>query len=180
MEIKIVVDAPKGWKRRVLLYVVTPVALVAATALIARAMVLPVDAGWIEAGAPVSASDLASDFSAVNTNFGTLDQRVGVLEDASAGNVRTAVLNTSSTGCGPSGGTLPSWIASCLRNSAGNYTINFAAGAFSQAPVCVVSTNSLLTGFCNPGTSSTSLDLLCGSNGAYGDGNGVFVVCVGP
>jgi hypothetical protein len=80
MEIKIVIDAPKGWKRRVLLFVVMPLGLVAATALIARATVQNVDAGWIQAGSQVSATDLSNDFGAVNTNFSSLDQRISALE----------------------------------------------------------------------------------------------------
>jgi hypothetical protein len=80
MEIKIVIDAPTGWKRRVLLYVVTPVALVAATALVARATIQNVDGSWVQSGQPVSASSLAGDITAINDNFTSLQAQVNALE----------------------------------------------------------------------------------------------------
>lgn len=80
MEIRIVIDAPTGWKRRVLLYVVIPVALVASTAIIARATVQNVDASWVASGAPVSAANFNSDLNTINANFASLDQRLTILE----------------------------------------------------------------------------------------------------
>jgi hypothetical protein len=101
MEIRIVVDVPKGAKRRVLMFVVTPIALVAATALVARATVLSLDSSWVQDGGVVSASSLASDLSNANSNFATLDQRVAALESHTtyyAEQTGTGSVLTSGTG----------------------------------------------------------------------------------
>jgi hypothetical protein len=66
INIRLKIDAPTGWQRRVLLYVATPLALVAATAAIAHATI---DTTWIMNGQPVSAMKLAG-------NLNDLDARV--------------------------------------------------------------------------------------------------------
>jgi hypothetical protein len=84
MEIRILVDAPKGWKRRVLMFVVTPLAIVATTAIVARATVQNVDTTWIQDGGPVSATSLTTDFATVNSNFGDLQGQVTTLQGQAA------------------------------------------------------------------------------------------------
>jgi hypothetical protein len=80
MEIRIVIDAPRGWKRRILFFVVTPVAMIAAVALVARATVQNVDGTWVTSGGPVSAASLTSDLNAINANFTSVDQRLAAVE----------------------------------------------------------------------------------------------------
>jgi hypothetical protein len=62
MEIKITLDAPKGWTRRALLYVATPLALVGVTAAIASAGPMnPIDTSWIAAPNKISAALLKAN-----------------------------------------------------------------------------------------------------------------------
>jgi hypothetical protein len=71
MEIKIVIDAPKGWERRILLYVMTPIALVAAAAVGAHAY----DTSWIQANAPVSAASLKADLDEAQTRLTNIEAK---------------------------------------------------------------------------------------------------------
>jgi hypothetical protein len=70
INIRVKLDAPTGWQRRVLLYVVTPVALVAATAAVARATL---DTTWIADGKPVSSSKLQSNLTELDTRLKTVE-----------------------------------------------------------------------------------------------------------
>jgi hypothetical protein len=80
MEIKIIIDAPKGWKRRVLMFVVTPVALVAALGAAAYATQQQLDTSWIGDTKPVSASSLSTDLANANANFTDLYAQLKALE----------------------------------------------------------------------------------------------------
>jgi hypothetical protein len=72
LKITISVDAPKGWRRRALLYLVIPLALVAATAAIASAGMNPIDASWIQSGGNISASKLSGNLSDLQTQLTNL------------------------------------------------------------------------------------------------------------
>jgi hypothetical protein len=60
MEIKITLDAPKGWARRALLYVAAPLTVVSVTAAIASASphMNPIDTTWVAAPNQISAAKL--------------------------------------------------------------------------------------------------------------------------
>ena len=137
MEIKIVIDAPKGWKRRVLLYVVTPVALVAATALIARATVQNVDASWIQSGSQVSASDLSNDFGTVNANFTSLDQRITALEAFRTQATADGGYSLGATYCGLTTGTTGAFTSGALVGYAAARPLCQTACGATTAHMCV-------------------------------------------
>jgi hypothetical protein len=68
MDIKITFDAPKGWARRALLYVATPLALVGVTAAIASAGPMnPIDTLWIAAPHQISAALLKANLDDLQT-----------------------------------------------------------------------------------------------------------------
>jgi hypothetical protein len=69
MEIKIVIDAPKGWKRRVLLYVVMPLGFVVVAGVAAHAY----DTTWIASGQQVSAAALKNDLDEAQTRIAALE-----------------------------------------------------------------------------------------------------------
>lgn len=84
INIRFTIDAPRGGGRRILLFVVAPVALVGVTGAVAAAY----ETDWIEPGAQISASALRSLFDAiqgdvdeVNTEVTGIGDRVTVLED---------------------------------------------------------------------------------------------------
>lgn len=61
INIRFVIDAPQGWKRRMLLYVATPLALVTAVSAVAYAY----DTSWIGSTKPVSASALKTNLDEI-------------------------------------------------------------------------------------------------------------------
>jgi hypothetical protein len=69
MEIRIVIDAPRGWKRRALLLCGALLGVVTVPAVIAHAY----DTSWISSGAPVSASALAADLNEAQTRIAALE-----------------------------------------------------------------------------------------------------------
>lgn len=85
VHIRLTIDAPEGWKRRVLLYVASPLAFVLAGVAVARAGT-PLDLSWIQSGQPVPASSMSAALSA-------LDARLAQLESPSiyAGKTSTAL-----------------------------------------------------------------------------------------
>jgi hypothetical protein len=69
MEIRIVIDAPKGWRRRVLLLGGALVGLIGVPAVIAHAY----DTSWIVSGGPVSASSLAANLNEAQSRIAALE-----------------------------------------------------------------------------------------------------------
>lgn len=95
--------------------------------------------------------------------------------------VATTCTSTPCTITNQSGG-----ISSVTRGGGGNYTVNFVAGTFSQAPTCNVQTNYLAFGsFRNaiitttPTTSSFSFNTFV-TNTAVAEDSGFDIICMGP
>lgn len=104
INIRFTIDAPKGWLRRVMLFVATPAALVAGSVAVASAY----DTGWIESGMPISAASLAGLFEDVQTDVDVLtddlelvDGRVFALEAIEPAELpRSSVFYTATAGYG--------------------------------------------------------------------------------
>lgn len=79
-----------------------------------------------------------------------------------------------------------SWLSSVTRSTTGQYTINFAAGAFSAAPTCVISggnnSNFVACLMGNPNGITTSVaSVFCGNlSGAAGVDAAMELICMGP
>jgi hypothetical protein len=96
MEIKISVDAPKGWTRRVLLYVATPLALVGVTAAIASAGPMnPIDTSWIAAPHQISAALLKANLDDLQTQC-TANQTQATSQQAQITSLQTQVATLQS------------------------------------------------------------------------------------
>jgi hypothetical protein len=155
INIRLKIDAPTGWQRRVLLYVVTPLALVAATAAIAHATI---DTSWIADGKPVSSSKLEGNLKALDMRLATLEHgepTYGAQVTAGGG----VVSMTGGSWLAPGGST----------GIAGNYVYNFPAATFTATPACVATgvdngANTSITIFIQ-GLSSTQLKLQAIFNG---------------
>lgn len=74
LNVRISIDAPKGWRARALTLVVTPVALVAAAALVARAY----DTSWVASGQPISATSLKSNLDEIQARLGAIDGQLAM------------------------------------------------------------------------------------------------------
>lgn len=76
-----------------------------------------------------------------------------------------------------------SWVSSVSRSALGTYSINFAAGMFSSAPICFSSNYSITNlkiGFFNGITSSAApVGVAVTTSGAAAD-DAVYVKCIGP
>src|SRR5262245_43083513 len=86
IDIRLSLDAPEGWKRRVLFYFVTPFALVAGASAVAQAY----DTSWIADNQPVSASALKANLDEIQT-------RITALENASPRKSAFLAHNTTAT-----------------------------------------------------------------------------------
>jgi hypothetical protein len=118
INIRLSLDAPRGWNRRVFFYVATPLALVAAASALAYAY----DTTWIKDGQPVSASALQGDLDEIQARLVTLE----------ANHTESAVIGAGCTSISQSG----PWMT-LVNNGAGDCTVLFKNGTFSSAPTCV-------------------------------------------
>jgi hypothetical protein len=118
INIRFSLDAPRGWKRRLLLYVGTPLALVTAASALAYAY----DTNWIAANQPVSASALKTDLDEIQTRLVELE----------ANRTESAIIGPGCTSISQSG----PWMT-LVNNGAGDCTVLFKNGIFSAAPTCV-------------------------------------------
>jgi hypothetical protein len=94
---------------------------------------------------------------------------------------RALVNNGTSSTCAASSQS-GAWIASAVRNSAGNCTYTLTTGAFSASPVCTCSPNSTAASVCIAQiTSATSVTILT-QNGSFAgtDENNTKLICMGP
>jgi hypothetical protein len=139
MDIKIAFDAPKGWTRRALLYVATPLALVAVTAAIASAgPVNPIDTSWIAAPNPISAAllkgnldDLQKQSTDLQATAAQIDTRLTTIENTLTLSI---VIDENCNFITPPGPLTE------ITNGMGDCTILFNS-AFSAAPTCVATSN---------------------------------------
>jgi hypothetical protein len=123
INIRLKIDAPTGWQRRVLLYVATPLALVAATAAIAHATI---DTSWIGDGKPVLSSKLRE-------NVVDLDTRLGKVEIGRTVGAAYTATGTTYTSQAES----PAGVFTLTRAAAGNVHIAFPITAFgAKPPIC--------------------------------------------
>jgi hypothetical protein len=124
MEIKIVVDGPKGWKRRVLMLCGALVGVIALPVVIARAY----STAWIQSGQPVSAAALSADLDEVQT-------RLAALEAFKTRATQDGGFSLGATFCGATGST-NGQITNGYAGAKGLCTALSACGMSSTAHMC--------------------------------------------
>ena len=165
IHIRFTLDAPRGWKRRVLLHIVTPLGLVAAVSTLAVAY----DTSWIASGQPVSANALKENLDEIQTRLEDLEGRERVYR----ANIGPAGAVDEQTG---------SWITLVNHPDVGSYEITFADDVFTSTPTCVATAyaGNLLP----PAVECYQIfptGIVCAAEaGGSAVDTGLFLVCVGP
>ena len=170
IHIRFSLDAPRGWARRVGIYVVAPVALVAAVSAVAWGY----DTAWIKSGDPLSAAKLKSDLDEIQTRLDDLEKQEPV---------QRSTVNADGSIKSQAG----SWITIDVNNmhnpGSGSYGLLFSAGVFTDTPTCVATANA--GNAAPPIVECYNIDkngITCQvatSSGAPVD-TGLFLICVGP
>jgi hypothetical protein len=158
VNIRISFDAPRGAKRRFLLWVALPLAI--GTAAVAHAAL---DTSWIQAGQPVSSSKLTSALVG-------LDGRVASLESTAYAAIDVAYVSGAPT-INNQYRSPPAGDIMVVKGSTATSVV-FATGTFSQKPICTVTSPAIATNGL-PSVMSTTVVQVQGLDSFS-------LICVGP
>ncbi len=175
INIRLRLDAPAGWCRRVLLYVATPFALVATTAAIAHAAI---DTTWIGDGKPVLSSKLAENLNGLDVRLSALDTRVVATEAKPV--VRSArITNNGTCAIATQSGT---WISSVSHPGLGRCALVFTAGSWATPPTCIAMEAGITSDVAITDVAETTLGVTVGlkdtNSQAYAADTDFKIICV--